>query len=149
LQNAGPLQSAGPLQNIVPISGPTGLNVAAPAPGLGFAPPPPVNVPGLVLTPAQVTTLSSGNATSINQLLGQLVSGNTTNEQLATLVNTIVTPLAPTPTPPALPPVALPTVTPPTPPPVISTSPTPPTPTPTPTVLPPPVYDPTNKASNT
>jgi hypothetical protein len=131
LQNAGPLQTAAPLQNIAPIAPPIGLNVAAPAPGPGFAPVP-VNVPGLALTPAQVTTLSSGNVTSINQLLGQLVGGNTTNQQLTTLVNTILTP--PLPTPPALPPVALPPVSTPTPsPPVITGGPQPqPVPTPPP-----------------
>ena len=48
--------------------------------------------PVLALTPAQITTLGSGNVTSINQLLGQLVGGNTTNQQLTALVNTLVTP---------------------------------------------------------
>jgi len=129
LQNAGPLQSAGPLQNIGPISAPTGLNIAAPAPGLGFAPAP-VNVPGLALTPAQITTLSSGNVTSINQLLGQLVGDSTTNQQLTTLFNTLVTP--PAPTPPALPPVSLPPVSTPTPAPPVITSGPQPTPTPVP-----------------
>ena len=41
-----------------------------------------LNAPVLALTPAQITTLGSGNVTSINQLLGQLVSGNTSSQQL-------------------------------------------------------------------
>jgi hypothetical protein len=126
------------LQNIAPLSAPGGLNIAAPAPGLGFAPAP-VNAPGLVLTPAQITTLGSGDVTSINQLLGQLVGGNTTSEQLASLVNTLVTPPTPTPLPPtSLPPISTPTPTPP----VITGG-----PTPTPTPLPPIVTTPTTFVS--
>jgi hypothetical protein len=109
-----------------------------------------VNVPGLALTPAQITTLGSGNVTSINQLLGQLVGGNSTNQQLAALVNSIVTPT--TPTPPSLPPLVLPPISTPTPtPPVVTGSPTPPTPpVPVPAPLPQNSYDPTtNKASPT
>jgi hypothetical protein len=146
LQNAGPLQSAGPLQNIAPISAPTGLDISAPATGVGFAPVQP-NAPVLALTPAQITTLGSGNVTSINQLLGQLVSGNTTNQQLTALVNTIMTP--PTVTPTSFPPTTLPPVStpPPAPPPVVTSGPPPAPPAPPPTPLPPPVYDPTSKAS--
>ncbi|MPZ34525.1 MAG: hypothetical protein GEV13_26660 [Rhodospirillales bacterium] len=128
------------MQNIAPISAPTGLNVAAPAPGVGLAPVQ-LNVPGLALTPAQVTTLASGNVTSINQLLGQLVGGNTTNQQLTTLMNAIITP-TPTPTPPAFAPSLPPVSTPPTPP-VVTGGPQPPLP-PTP---PPVVTNPVNYVS--
>jgi hypothetical protein len=129
LQNAGPLQSAGPLQNIAPISAPSGLDIAAPAPGLNFALPPP-DVPGLALTPVQLTMLSSGDVTSINQLLGQLVGGNTTSEQLTALVNALVTQPAPTTVPVSLPPVGTPTPSPP----VVTGAP-PPTATPSPPVV--------------
>ena len=103
----------------------------------------------LALTPAQITTLGSGNVTSINQLLGQLVSGNTSNQQLTALVNTLVTPT--TPIPPSLPPLGLPPVSTPTPLPPVTTGGPPPPPPPTPTTapLPPTVYEPTDKASRT
>jgi hypothetical protein len=129
------------LQTFAPISAPVGLNIATPAPLVGIAPAPP-NVPGLALTAAQVTTLGSGNATSINQLLGQLVGGNTTNQQLVALVNAIVTPPAPTPVT-TLPPVSLPPVsTPPPAPPVVTTG-----PQPAPTPAPPVVSNPINYVS--
>jgi hypothetical protein len=112
--------------------------------------PTPVNLgPALALTPAQVTTLASGNITTINQLLGSLVPNNTSNQALATLVNTLVTPPPPAlpPTislPPSLPPVASP---PPSAPPIVSLPPAPPAPPP-PVSLPPPVYEtPQAKAS--
>ncbi|HEX9328712.1 MAG TPA: hypothetical protein VF915_19465, partial [Reyranella sp.] len=93
------------MQNVAPLSAPGGLNIAAPAPGVSFASVP-VNVPGLALTPAQITTLGSGNATSINQLLGQLVGGNTTNQQLTTLMNALIATMPETPVfVPSLPPV--------------------------------------------
>jgi hypothetical protein len=134
------------LQNIAPISAPTGLTMAAPPPGLGIALAP-ANAPVLALTPAQVTTLASGNVTSINQLLGQLVSGNTSSQQLTGLVNTFVTPLTTAVPPTTLPPVGAPT--PPISPPVVTGGgPTPPQP-PAPTPAPPTVYEPTDKASRT
>jgi hypothetical protein len=110
---------------------------ANPAPGAGAA-------PVLALTPAQVTTLTSGNVTSMNQLLGQLVSGNTSNQALTTLVNTMLAPpptAAPSPAP-----------TPQAPPPVVATPPTviaqpPPTSPPPPTTAPPPVFQPINNVS--
>jgi hypothetical protein len=134
LQNAGPLQGAGPLQNIAPIAAMTGLNIAPPTPGLGFGPAP-LNVPGMALTPAQVTTLASGNVTTINQLLGQLVGGNSTNQQLTALVNTLVAP--PTPTSAPLQPASLPPVSTPTPAPPVVTggSTTTPIPQPSPPVI--------------
>ena len=136
------------MQSIAPISAPIGLNIAAPTPGLGFAPAQ-LNVAGLALTPAQITTLGSGNVTSINQLLGQLVGNNSTNQQLTALVNTLVTPPTPTLTP--LPPLGLPPVStpPPTPPPPVFTGGPTLTPAPAPTPQPPIVYENTNKASNT
>lgn len=140
MQNAGPLQSASLSQNIAPIPAPAGLNIAAPAPVAGIAPAA-LNVPGLALTPAQVTTLGSGNATSINQLLGQLVGGSMTNQQLVSLVNALVTQPVTTPVPPA--PVSLPPVSTPTPtPPVVTNA-----PQPTPTPAPPVVSNPINYVS--
>jgi hypothetical protein len=108
------------------------------------------NAPVLALTPAQITTLGSGNVTSINQLLGQLVGGNTTNQQLTALVNTLVTPTGPT--PPSLPPIGLPPVSTPLPPPVVTGGPPPPAPPPPPPITPlPPIFNETttNKASPT
>jgi hypothetical protein len=116
---------------------------------MAFAPAQP-NAPVLALTPAQITTLGSGNVTSINQLLGQLVGGNTTNQQLTALVNTLVTPTPPIPTPPpptTLPPVATPPT--PAPPPVVTAPPPQPPAPPPPTPAPPIVYEPTSKASPT
>ena len=129
MQNAGPLQTAGPLQSVAPVSVPGGLNIAAPSLGGGL----PTNLPVLALTPTQLTTLTSGNATTMNQLLSQLVNGNTNNATLTTLVNTILTPPAPQPVV-TLPTVSLPPIStpPPTPPPTISQPGPPPAPTPIP-----------------
>jgi hypothetical protein len=107
---------------------------------VGFAPAQ-ANAPVLALTPAQITTLGSGNVTSINQLLGQLVGGNTTNQQLTALVNTLVTPAGPL--PPSLPPLGLPPVSTPTPtPPVVTGGPPAPPPVPPTTPNPPQVFQP-------
>ena len=140
----------GPLQSVAPVATLGGLNsVALTLPGVD-APAGPANLapglaPALALTPAQVTTLTSGNATTMNQLVGQLVSGTTSNQALTTLVNTMLAPPSvqptPTPTPQAQPAPVV--VTPPT----VTAQPTP-TPTPSPpTTAPPAVYQPTDNVS--
>lgn len=108
LQNAGPLQSVAPLQTVAPTTVPGGLDIAAPAISSGLPPAPP-NIPaGLTLTPEQVTTLSSGNATSINQLIAQLIGGGATNQQLTALVEMVLMrqPASPAASSPAVPSLA-------------------------------------------
>jgi hypothetical protein len=89
------LQNAVPLDAIVP----TALSL----PNIGTLPPGPApEAPaGLVLTPVQLATLTSGDPTSVNQLLSQLVGGgNLSGPALTTLVDTL---LAPQPQSPATP----------------------------------------------
>ncbi|MBL6652277.1 MAG: hypothetical protein ISP49_11835 [Reyranella sp.] len=120
------MQNAAPLQAVAPVAVPGGLNALS-MPNVGGLPPaPPADGPALALAPAQLATLSSGNVTSMNQLLAQLVGSNLSSSALAALVDTVVTPQptftatsAPTPTP------STPTFTP--------TTYTPPTPAPVPT----------------
>jgi hypothetical protein len=135
LQNAGPLQSAAPLQAVAPVTVPGGLDALS-IPNVGGIPPTPLpNTPALALAPAQLATLTSGNVTSMNQLLASLVGGNLSSSTLSALVDTVLTPttlpsvtptststFTPTPLPPTPTPTATPTTySPPTPPPVPTT----------------------------